>query len=60
VSALNLNVKKDRSLVSKRGGLVNRWGGSAIFSAAESFKRSAVEVKANSVVNAFVKVAVEG
>jgi hypothetical protein len=60
VSALDLNVEKYRSLVSERGGLVDRWGGGAIFGAAESFERDAVEVEANDVVNAFVEVAVEG
>jgi hypothetical protein len=62
VSALDLNVEKDRSLVSERGGLVDRWGGGAIFGAAESFERGAVEVEADDVVDAFVEVevAVEG
>lgn len=60
MSALDLNVEKNRSLVSERGGLVDRWGGGAIFGAAESFERGAVEVEADDVVDAFVEVAVEG
>lgn len=60
MSALDLDVEEDRSLVGERGGLIDRRGGRAIFGAAERFKRGSVEIEADDVVDAFVEVAVEG
>lgn len=42
MSASNLDVKKDGSLVGERDGLVDRQGGCAVFGAAECFERSSV------------------
>jgi hypothetical protein len=60
MSALNLDVKKDRSLIGERDGLIDRWGVCAIFSAAERFKRSSVQIKADDIIDAFIEVTVEG
>lgn len=42
VSALNLDVKKDWSLVCERGSLIDRRSGCAVFGTAECFERGSV------------------
>lgn len=56
VVTLNLDVQKDRSLVRKQSGLVNRRGGRAVFGTSKCFERGAVQVKADDIVNALVDV----
>lgn len=48
------------SVIDEGGGLIDRRNSRAIFGAAERFERGSVEIKTDDVVDAFVKVAVEG